>query len=349
MIEQISQIFSKNEIVLHTPAIAQTQALAGTPSTDLQNLADSYISDAMTQNSQQSGIKISNSVWGVRSFLNSADFYYVFQEMDLWRGTQQQSMGVWGGSSNNQLQTLSTKPNLLQPSPASTNCSQSTTSGMNWNVGGSAGWNQTQGANATLTGGVSVSNSTTISCPGVSISNQSDPGTGETQWGYSWLTATGGLQESRSYYNQWIWGIPFSSYENGQDSLQFQSTGLELFNEPFPEKFPVPLAQLTSTIPLPFGETFALQMPAVSSVSPASVKPGENFTITGTGLYPSLVTSVVIGGESVPVTQYSTSSDTQIQVTTPNQSGCDLPVVVQTGEGVSNDDVGINISGNSCQ
>lgn len=215
---------------------------------------------------------------------------------------------------------------------------------MSWNVGGSAGWNQTQGANATLTGGVSVSNSTTISCPGNIIANRSDPGTGETEWTYQ--QSYDGSQELNTFYSQWIWGIPFSSYQSGQTSLQFQSTGTEDFGAP---DGPVPPVQLTSTIPLPFGDTFKLQPPVVSSVSPASVKPGDNFTITGTGMYPSLVSSVVIGGESVPVTQYSTPSNTQIQVITPNQSGCDLPVVVQTGEGVSNDNVGINISGNSCQ
>jgi hypothetical protein len=220
---------------------------------------------------------------------------------------------------------------------------------MSWNVGGSAGWNQTQGANATLTGGVSVSNSTTVSCAAITITDQSDPGTGETEWSYVQLDGNGGKQELNSFYSQWIWGIPFSSYQSGQTSLQFQSTGTTSFDAPNPERFPMPPAELTSTIPLPFGDTFKLQQPVVSSVSPASVKPGDNFTITGTGMYPSLVTSVVIGGESVPATQYSTASDTQIQVITPNQLGCDLPVVVQTGEGVSNDNVGINISGNSCQ
>jgi hypothetical protein len=345
MIEHISQIFSKNEIIVHPPAITQTHALGDTPSTDLQNLADSYVSDVMIQNAAQSGVKISNSVWGVRSFLNSADYYYVFQEADFWSGGKDQpNLGFWQSETSNQLQAPTTNPNLLQPSPASTQCAQSTTSGMSWNVGGSAGWNQTQGANATLTGGVSVSNSTTISCPGNIIANRSDPGTGETEWTYQ--QSYNGSQELNTFYSQWIWGIPFSSYQSGQTSLQFQSTGTEDFGAP---DGPVPPAQLASTIPLPFGDTFKLQPPVVSSVSPASVKPGDNFTITGTGMYPSLVSSVVIGGESVPVTQYSTPSDTQIQIITPNQSGCDLPVVVQTGEGVSNDNVGINISGNSCQ
>jgi hypothetical protein len=348
MIEHISQIFSKNEIIVHPPAIAQTQAVGGTPSTDLQNLADSYISDAMSQNSVQTGVKVSNSVWGVRSFLNSSDFYYVFQETDFWIGSGQRTMSVWGSNIDNLLQYQITNPNLLQPSPASTNCTQSTTSGMSWNVGGSAGWNQTQGANATLTGGVSVSNSTTVSCAAITIENQSDPGTGETEWSYVQLIPDD-LQQSNSFYSQWIWGIPFSSYQSGQTSLQFQSTGSEVFLTPLADHPPIIPAQLISTIPLPFGDTFKLQQAVVSSVSPASVKPGDNFTITGTGLYPSLVTSVVIGGESVPVTQYSTTSDTQIQVITPNQSGCNLPVVVQTEEGVSNDNVSINISGNSCQ
>jgi hypothetical protein len=43
-------------------------------------------------------------------------------------------------------------------------------------------------------------------------------------------------------------------------------------------------------------------------------------------------------------TQYTTASDTQINVVAPSQSGEALPVVVQTGEGVSNANVTIEIS-----
>jgi hypothetical protein len=43
--------------------------------------------------------------------------------------------------------------------------------------------------------------------------------------------------------------------------------------------------------------------------------------------------------------QYTTTSDTSITVVAPAQSGDSLPVVVQTAQGLSNDDVTITISG----
>jgi hypothetical protein len=101
---------------------------------------------------------------------------------------------------------------------------------------------------------------------------------------------------------------------------------------------------LASVVPLPFGQTFALQPPVVSSVSPTCVTAGKTFTINGTGLYPSLVSSVLIGGTPLSSAQYRKPSDTQIRVTAPNQPALDSqPVVVQTQEGVSNSNVTIEI------
>ena len=99
---------------------------------------------------------------------------------------------------------------------------------------------------------------------------------------------------------------------------------------------------ITPVVPLPFGDTFALQQPVVTSVSPTCVNAGNNFTINGSGLYPSLVSKVLI--DSSLANAYTTRSDTQIDVIAPEQSGEALPVVVQTGEGISNSNVTIEIS-----
>ncbi len=346
MIELISQVFSRTAIVPQPSVVPQN--LGDSPSNDLQNLADSYASHVVSQDTSGSGVQIANSVWAVRSFQNQADFYYVSQEADYWQGTKENiQIPVWVGFADNTFSSPITNSALLQPSPASTSCSESTTSGVNWNIGGSAGWNQTQGANATLTGGISVSNSKTISCPSpTTINNQGDPGTGEAKWTFSTFSPGGGKSQLISFFNQWIWEVPLSSYESDQASFQFQSTSEEEFLD---GSAALVTASMTDTVPLPLGDTFTLQQPVVSSVSPASVSPGDKFTITGTGMYPSLVTSVLIGGTPLLPTQYTTVSDTQVQVIAPNQSGCHLPVVVQTGEGLSNDSVYINISGNSCQ
>jgi hypothetical protein len=97
-------------------------------------------------------------------------------------------------------------------------------------------------------------------------------------------------------------------------------------------------------VPLPFGDTFALQNPTVLSVNPTCVLAGSTFTINGTGMYPALVTGVVIGGTPLTTSQYSKASDSLLQVIAPNQpSEAPQPVVVQTALGLSNSNVTIEI------
>jgi hypothetical protein len=82
----------------------------------------------------------------------------------------------------------------------------------------------------------------------------------------------------------------------------------------------------------------------VLSVNPTCALAGRNFAINGIGMYPKLVTGIVIGAVTVGQKQYSTTSDTLIQVAAPNQPSEALqPVVVQTAEGLSNSNVTIEI------
>ncbi|HUC10219.1 MAG TPA: hypothetical protein VL985_07300 [Stellaceae bacterium] len=74
MIELLSQVFSATAIVPQVPNDA--------PANDLTKLANSYTSSALSSDSNGNVIHMVNSVWDVRSFLNQADFYYVFQEAD---------------------------------------------------------------------------------------------------------------------------------------------------------------------------------------------------------------------------------------------------------------------------
>jgi hypothetical protein len=76
-----------------------------------------------------------------------------------------------------------------------------------------------------------------------------------------------------------------------------------------------------------------LQNPTVLSVNPTCANAGTTFTINGTGMYPSLVPSVLIGGAPLSPSQYTSVSDTAISVVAPEESGEALPVVVQTGAG----------------
>jgi hypothetical protein len=308
------------------------------PANDLQKLADSYTSTTVGTDSVGSGLQLANSVWDVRSFDNKADSYYVLQEADYFTANNQDGV-LWANQAANQLSSIT--PSLIQTSPGSTQCTVSTTSGVTWNVGGTAGWNEMQGLNAALTGGVSVSNSQTITCPQIQIVNQSDPTLGLPQWSYG--TPNPGYADMITFYNQWVWEVPFSSYTSGQKNVEIGLTGSSNFlaNCNTADACQA-VAAITPVVPLPFGDTFTLQQPVVTSVSPTCVNAGNSFTINGTGLYPSLVSQVVI--YSSPVTAYTTKSDTQINVVAPDQSGDELPVVVQTGEGISNSDVTIEIS-----
>src|SRR5215467_8204478 len=83
---------------------------------------------------------------------------------------------------------------------------------------------------------------------------------------------------------------------------------------------------------------------AEPGANPNCVLPGSTFAINGTGMYPALVTGVVIGGMPLTASQYSKGSDALLQVIAPNQpSEVPQPVVVQTALGLSNSNVTIEI------
>lgn len=336
-IELLSRVFSAGAIVPEPPG--------DTPENNLIQLADSYTSRTTAENEDGSQVQIVNSVWNVRAFEQQQDLYYVLQEVDYYWSAQQPAEVLWTNSANTAVdpQSVSTPPGIIQTSPASTQDVTSVTSGVSWDVGGSAGWNQMQGLNAAISGGVNISNSQTVTYPPIGIDNQSDPDAGVAAWTNALAPPAGGESELITSYNQWIWEVPFTSYQSSeQQDLVFASeAGLAFvgFN-----KAPGVGAYVSSTVPLPFGDVFALQQPVVLSVSPTCVDAGNTFTITGTGMYPSLVTSVEIGGEALDASQYKPVSDTSITVVAPEQSGEALPVVVQTTQGESNSDVTIEIS-----
>ncbi len=63
----LSRVFSATAIV--------PEALAGAPSDDLLQLADSYTTSNIARNTYGGSVQLVSSVWNVRSFLNQADFY----------------------------------------------------------------------------------------------------------------------------------------------------------------------------------------------------------------------------------------------------------------------------------
>jgi hypothetical protein len=338
-IELLSRVFSATAIVPEAPS--------DTPANDITVLANSYTSSATSSGGIP--VKIENTLWGVRSFSIQSDYYLVKQSATYGLP---EGAPVFFGFADSQIYSLPVPPTVVQTSPQSALCFGSTTSSVGAVIGGGGGWNQTQGVNAEVSGDIDISNSETFHCPFpyeiLDAPNLSD---GFLYWQYQTLAGASGSGGTLSFINQWIWGIPWTSYSNGQKDI---SVGSEARS-----KNPCGLyfncsAGLTSSVPLPFDDTFALQKPTVLSVSPTCVNEGSTFTINGTGMYPSLVTSVLINAVPLEPPGFKADSDTSITVVapiiiTPGQSSYFLPVAVQTVEGLSNSNISIEISTNNCQ
>jgi hypothetical protein len=350
-IQALSRIFSA------TPFVPEQPPLGSSPQQNLLQLAESYMSHAIQSDYYGNQIQLINTVWAARSFLQSADLYYVLQETDYHVVPNVTNpynhlayiLTSWANSVNSLAFEQQGTVTVIKPSPQTTMEATVDTSSVMHTISGSAGWNETQGLNASVSGSVTISNSQTSTIPPINITNNVDLANGNTQWFYN-VNELPGESETIDLFSQWIWSVPFSDYASGQTEFQYHSDafmgGTYRFFLPFVSPFNLNVAaHLTSTVPLPFGRTFALQPPAVTSVSPISVNAGDTFTIQGTGLYPSLVQAVLIGGTALNSDNISTVSDTQIKVVAPAFFACELgcSVVVQTSQGTSNDNVTISI------
>ena len=213
-------------------------------------------------------------------------------------------------------------------------------SGISYNIGGDIGFNQTQGVNSTGGGGITISNSKTIAVPALAITNGTSFPQAFPNWSYNIndLPTYGGT--SMTVYDQWIWQVPFSAYYGGATSITyFASAGMTVNVN---GNSYGPGLQINPVVPLPFGRTFSLQPPVVTGLSSYYVDEGNTFTIKGSGFYPSLVQSVLIGGTPLTSSQYKVLSDKQIEVVAPFLGFYDS-VVVQTSQGTSNDNYHVTI------
>jgi len=349
-IQGLSRIFSAAPDVPEPPP-------GSNPQQNLIHLAESLQFISHHPHSDGNQVRVINTVWAARSFLNLADLYYVQQEADYhvvpWIILNQVNifnLQSWNNSVQSLPVGIAGSPTVLKPSPQTTMEATVDTSSVMHTIGGTVGWNETQGLNASVSGSVTISNSQTTMIPPINITNDANLATGQTTWTYDVndIPQNGGTLD---LFSGWIWSVPFTAYVTGQEDIVFNSTATlrsvyAPVNPFINHNISVNLAvNLVSTVPLPFGRTFALQPPVVTSVDPVSVNQGDTFTINGTGFYPSLVTAVLIGGTQVNPANITTISDTQINVVAPAFDFCELgcTVVVQTSQGASNDNVTISI------
>ncbi|QDV33571.1 IPT/TIG domain-containing protein [Tautonia plasticadhaerens] len=336
----LSTVFSGRP-VLPDPAPGET------PEQDLISIADSYQMNYAGQDSYGNAVQLTNLIWSVRSFEHSLDVYYVLQEVDYHIEPLARRSGYpgiltqWDNTALSNNIGIVGYPKVIQTSPPTTMEATTLTSSVSYTVGGSAGWNQMQGLNASVSGSVTVTNSKTTTIPPIDITNNVGVTFGDTLWDYD-VNELPKTAETVTLFNQWIWEVKFSEYTSDQQTLQFYSEAdLNAAYFSLPKGFNSSLTvSMNSNPPLPFGDTFSLQQPVVTAVNPDEVDSGKTFTVSGAGFYPSLVEDVLIDGESAA---FTVVSDTEITVVAPQELGFELPVVVRTSEGTSNDDVTIAI------
>ncbi len=320
---------------------AATPAAPGPPTGATQNnlidLAASYTVSMMESSyTSHNAVQITDTVYDARAFHQQQDYYYVLQEVDYNNGS---GNAPWKAYVSNAATHLNASPTILQTSPPSTQPTTSTTSSVSQTISASIGFNEAQGLNVSLGTSTTIQNSTTFSFPSLEISNQSDISGGGSYWEYLPTTPQPAGTEL-TFYNQWIWVVPWSAYQSAQPGLLLNSIAWEKIQGQVSNAVP----EIYSTVPMPFGNTFSILNPTVTGISQSTIHAGDTFNITGTGLYPALVESILIDGQPLSPDQYTTVSDTDIEVVAPDLLGTDLPVVVKTSKGDSNDNFQISIT-----
>lgn len=100
---------------------------------------------------------------------------------------------------------------------------------------------------------------TTRTCRPVTINNLADSAAGVTRWRSGLYQPPEGGHISNSFYNDWIWNVPFSAYQSGQTNIVFPTDSLLLLSQ----DVRVPAAidvSLDPSVPLPF-DSFSLKSP----------------------------------------------------------------------------------------
>jgi hypothetical protein len=352
-LQRLSHIFSV------TPELPATPGSCGDQE-NIRCVAQPYSLTTEGSDSYGNGVQLSNTVWAARSFTNRSDFYYVLQE------THYQIVptvtGVYGipyplRSWNNEVVSFpgGLLPTVHQEKPQTTMEATQYLASVSKTIGGSVGWNESQGLNASISESTTITNSVTTTVPPINITDKLNLASGVPWWTYD-VNELPSQGETIDLFSSWIWEVPFSQYTGyptvTQTQFQFLSQGVlnarwqfilgTVSTEPITTKI---VGALNCAVPLPFGRAFSLQHPVVTSVNPTSVNQGDTFTINGTGFYPSLVDAVLIGGTPLSQDNVTPVSDTQINVVAPAFIACELgcSVVVRTTEGTSNDSVTISI------
>src|SRR5262249_19157311 len=159
-----------------TPVVPE-RPVGDSPQQDLLQLASSYETNLKTSNSAGDQLQVVNMVWAARSFAQMQDYYYVRQEIDAGIGSflppprfepLVNVTDAWGVFSFlSAIAGPAAAPTVIQTGPETTMETTTETTGVNFSIGGSVGYNQAQGLNATFSFGLTIIDTKTTTIPPV--------------------------------------------------------------------------------------------------------------------------------------------------------------------------------------
>jgi hypothetical protein len=344
-IEALQRLFSAKALV---PA-SEPRASASTGSQNLLDLkSESYESGGTQSDEYANQVQVINTIWAARSFNTGSsgspftDYYYVNQEIDYRVNEGAGSLKSWNNSATSSIPYSGVI--LLTPSPQTTLEATEVTSGVSTSIGTSVGFSTTKGFDASVSETTTISHSNQTTVPPISIINDANLGDASTNWTYTVNDlATGGTLD---LYNNWIWQVPSTAYDGSTPGALVVNMAAYLNAEITGLGFAAVENNFSTEVPWPFGETFQIQPPVVTAVKPGCVDSGDVFSIQGTGLYPSLLNSVLVNGVPVSPQAITPISDTQVNVAAPSTVECHFgcPVQVSTAKASSNTNASIEIS-----
>jgi hypothetical protein len=170
-----------------TPAVPAHPNVGG-PMQDLLYIATSYTTTNYYPDPSGIQLQLTDTIYDVRSFTNFADYYYVDQSLIATQGTNPFQYVITYNDVPVSGTTLISSPDILQPSPQSNPPATTYTSGVSESFGGSFGFNEAQGFNASVNASLTISNSTTVTVPPIQIWNMADPDSGDAAWEYGFST-----------------------------------------------------------------------------------------------------------------------------------------------------------------
>lgn len=330
-------------------------ACADASQTCINSLAMSDVDSAKystepDQTKNQSTIELSNITYGARSFEDNPeehDYFLVLQELDT---TFCPNLTL--STSNYHIDITNTPVAVpyttLDATPTTDSGTTTVTSGSSYSIGGSTGYDS--GLTADVTGSLDYSSSTSIGVPPIKIQNLTDVGTGVTQWKFTptdFNNLPGHLVTTDA---TWIWGMDLGIYNNplpdgpyNPDAVFEYESKMRVDNVICGTNAYDLAINMTPKIAQPF-PTETVESPVVSSVSPASVAGGQEFTIYGSGFYPSTVSAVELGGNALDSSNWIVNSDEEITVVAPDNTTGTLSVIVKTSAGLSNSTVNVTLT-----